>query len=640
MKLTNRQLSVLNRLLNLQFIDNKENIRLKELSDFFEVSEKTVQNDIKCINDYLKERYGVTLRNQHNKGIKVTGKKEDIEKIYEIFQHNILDSYDASASRSDDFRKMMSYIFDSYHYVRIDDLKVFLNTNRRSVSNLLKDLREELALYDISLKTRPHYGMYLYGDEKAIRCCYVDNIYNQIREYQLQNDELLDDNPEKFKNIYHNLFTYIKNKHINLHNTALIKSVILILVSQRRSIRGHEVIFDEKMNAVYQKMQKVIDLSDLNSGLNDNDGKFLEIFLYLNIEYENDDLYAILKNDNDYLINRMIERYALYGISTISNERIIRDDLKNLAAQINLRNVFGIYDNAVDPCVKRIIQKSPLSSAIARIAFSEITAVLNRNPGISVYVRTALTIHSSIRRTPNILKKNSIAVLTPLEKAYGLSLKRRILDRYSNIIKNIEVISLRDLDSLDNYNYLIYSGNYIPDTLDIPIPKLQVDYYFTETDVRNFYEYVVVPSRIYSKAFGKLKSDDYIYEYKYQDIYKLKEFIATFVEDENLKKTVMKYPIDEFSISNDTLSMILFTRNDQDLFSKLIILNRRVYAGKLKFRRVFVYCVRLDGDMIKMKTTEKVMRNMLTISDTDEIVLDKRLDFYDYYVLFKKNRIY
>ena len=234
---------------------------------------------------------------------------------------------------------------------------------------------------------------------------------------------------------------------------------------------------------------------------------------------------------------------------------------------------------------------------------------------------------------------NSIAVLTPIEKAYGDSLRRRILDRYSNIIKNIEVITLKDLNHLERFNYLIYSGNFMLDTINVDIPKLQVDYYFTESDVRNFYEHVVVPSRIYSKSFAKVESNDFISNYDFVSINKLKEDIMIYAKDDSIIKQINNYVIDEYSIFDETMNIVLFTRNSKKMFSKLILLNKKAYVGKLKFRRIFVYCIKLDGDMIKMKTSEKLLRNMMTIEDTDEIVIPKKLDFYDYYIYYKQREV-
>ena len=136
-----------------------------------------------------------------------------------------------------------------------------------------------------------------------------------------------------------------------------------------------------------------------------------------------------------------------------------------------------------------------------------------------------------------------------------------------------------------------------------------------------------------------MESNDFISNYDFVSISKLKEDIMIYAKDDSIIKQINNYVIDEYSIFDETMNIVLFTRNSKKMFSKLILLNKKAYVGKLKFRRIFVYCIKLDGDMIKMKTSEKLLRNMMTIEDTDEIVIPKKLDFYDYYIYYKQREV-
>ena len=634
--LQTRQISIFNRILK-----SEDKISIHDLANFFEISEKTVINDIKCINDYVKEHYHLIVKNKRGYGLYIEGKQEDLEKVEDHFQHRLLDNYDITSRKSDDFKMLMTYIFNCNGYIRIDDIQLYLHTNRRTINNLLKEAKEELALYNINLITKPHYGMYIDGDEIAIRCCYVDNAYNSIKEYQSISDQdvIMNLTIDSFKNLYDKCYKYIQDNDIDMHNTALIKMVIFIMVNKIRTDLGFNYAYDEYQLMIYDKLCEVYDLSGFNIKMNDNDERLIKLYIYASLENNCDDIYQICKEDNDILLKKVFNKLYEYGIVSKANEDIMTSDLKKVVAKINIRKLFNIYEYAVDPSVKRIVRRSPLTCRIARVVNDEIIRYSNINLGTSVYIKLALAIHACIRKTRNIRKMNSIAVLTPIEKAYGDSLRRRILDRYSNIIKNIEVITLKDLNHLERFNYLIYSGNFMLDTINVDIPKLQVDYYFTESDVRNFYEHVVVPSRIYSKAFAKVESNDFISNYDFVSISKLKEDIMIYAKDDSIIKQINNYVIDEYSIFDETMNIVLFTRNSKKMFSKLILLNKKAYVGKLKFRRIFVYCIKLDGDMIKMKTSEKLLRNMMTIEDTDEIVIPKKLDFYDYYIYYKQREV-
>ena len=266
--LQTRQISIFNRILK-----SEDKISIHDLANFFEISEKTVINDIKCINDYVKEHYHLIVKNKRGYGLYIEGKQEDLEKVEDHFQHRLLDNYDITSRKSDDFKMLMTYIFNCNGYIRIDDIQLYLHTNRRTINNLLKEAKEELALYNINLITKPHYGMYIDGDEIAIRCCYVDNAYNSIKEYQSISDQdvIMNLTIDSFKNLYDKCYKYIQDNDIDMHNTALIKMVIFIMVNKIRSDLGFNYDYDEYQMMIYDKLCEVYDLSGFNIKMNDND---------------------------------------------------------------------------------------------------------------------------------------------------------------------------------------------------------------------------------------------------------------------------------------------------------------------------------------------------------------------------------
>ena len=66
--------------------------------------------------------------------------------------------------------------------------------------------------------------------------------------------------------------------------------------------------------------------------------------------------------------------------------------------------------------------------------------------GQFIYIGLSLAVYSTIRKTKNLRKMNDIAILTPSDKESGESLKHRILDRYSNIIRKIDIMAYGSLD--------------------------------------------------------------------------------------------------------------------------------------------------------------------------------------------------
>ena len=55
-------------------------------------------------------------------------------------------------------------------------------------------------------------------------------------------------------------------------------------------------------------------------------------------------------------------------------------------------------------------------------------------------------------------------------------------------------------------------------------------------------------------------------------------------------------------------------------------------------RRIFIHVIHFTSNLIALKTTKKVLRNLTTISDTDEVVLKTSyIDFFNYYIYFRQD---
>lgn len=72
-------------------------------------------------------------------------------------------------------------------YVKSEQVEVALYISKKTLSNTVRALRELLERYQIDIKTRPHYGMYLDGQEKDIRLMMV--LVEGVELYDLSKEE-------------------------------------------------------------------------------------------------------------------------------------------------------------------------------------------------------------------------------------------------------------------------------------------------------------------------------------------------------------------------------------------------------------------------------------------------------------------
>lgn len=643
MKINKRQTALL-----FELISARSPLSYDYLQNYFEVSRRTVREDIKCLNDLLNEDYLIQIQYQSQRGFYlVVDNEEDLEILKNRMNARFSDSWEIENSMVEYYYQIIAYFFTKASYGHMDELSNLLNLNSRTVSNLLKETKERLKKYLLFIEIKPHYGMKIQGRECHFRYCVMDILYRYSSELKNSGAEenlvLFQLDKEEKKKIYNLCLSYIHETGLNLSPTALHKLTYLILISKYRLSLNHFIDLYEDEKKLYKKFSDALKLNCLISKLEeafaysiDEDEECL-YGIYLLIHLENDFQHPLIKEMSESLLNGLLEYCKQYGILKEGKSRDNWEKgLRHVIEQIVLSDAFDLFERSPNAAMKKAGKNSPLSMGIASVCCRYLEEKLNKELSEACFVNLILAVYSCIRQTKNIKRMNSIAVLTPLDKSYGESLKRRILDRYSNIIKNIEVISTADLldERINRFNALLYCGDIETLNLSNDLFKLKVDYYFTEEDVRIFYEKIVVPSRIYKKAFGEIYLEDYKTNYWFSSIKELiQNEIAPCCSEETLKQ-LDYFTVNEYMVFNRTLNIILFVTKDRECFSKLLFLRNTGNVNHTKFVRIFIHAIKLDGDFIKLKTAEKVIRNVTCFKDIENNLLNgKYLDFYDHYIL-------
>ncbi len=640
MQVTHRQMALLYEL--LKFTEPLSN---EYLQNHFEVGIKTIREDIRCLNDIYGPS-GLRINYLHGKGYALLNWPESsMSDLKQRLLKQFGDATEIEGRINENHEQILEYLFSSSHYGRVDELSDFLSLNSRSVSNLLKRCREELSAYQITIKTKPHYGMILSGQEIHIRYCYADTIWNHFNriEHGAKADYFKTrsyfSETEK-RDVMERCIRFIKEKELKLNQIALEKLVFLIMASHQRLFHQHTLSFSEDQIKLYSYLSDCLDIKKLVEAIEQiysfklplEEIMLIKIYLITNLESISFDRFKKLRKETDPILNQLKIELSVIGICSASHNAWINSLYLNLI-QSFIRSKFDVIEQCSDASMKKVVRNSPFSAAIGRLCYRILQRENHHVLGEMVYVRLALAIYSCIRKCKNIKKLNSIAIYTPFDYESGDSLMRRVLDRYSNIIKHIEVISLKDLNTerLSEFNHLVYCGNMIPPGFESEIPALQVDFYFTETDVKNFYEHIVVPTRIYKNGFGKIYYEDYIQNYDFSSFAQFKNWLLK-ESDTSLHSQIIEYQADEYNIVNGVMNILLFTKKQEAAFSKLILLDRKVKIRNTKFNRIYVHAVKVDGDLIKMKTVEKVIRNLTSIEDTEQIIIPEKLDFFTYYI--------
>ncbi|MFT8319837.1 MAG: PRD domain-containing protein [Bacillus sp. (in: firmicutes)] len=149
------------------------------------VSTRTIRNDIRQLNDDLKEI--AAINNEKGKGFSLQVFNQQVfEDLLIQLKTNTNTTYDNSQKR---LASIIDKLITSDEPIILDELAYSMNISRTTLVNELKKAALALQTYSLSIKGKQNNGMYLTGEELHLRFFILDHIFNYLYdEYPLDKD--------------------------------------------------------------------------------------------------------------------------------------------------------------------------------------------------------------------------------------------------------------------------------------------------------------------------------------------------------------------------------------------------------------------------------------------------------------------
>lgn len=180
------QNSRLNELLEY-FLAHKECLSSDKLIKRFHISERTLRNDLRTINNELK-KYHAQILTKRKEGYYLQLDDPSITAFLEKSVKADSDTLDSVDKRINHLIIKMLY---TNNYLNQDDLadEVFVSTY--TVINYIKTIRSILSRYNLTLKAKANLGYKVAGDEADKRKCIFDLLASTYQQYafQFSNDQ-------------------------------------------------------------------------------------------------------------------------------------------------------------------------------------------------------------------------------------------------------------------------------------------------------------------------------------------------------------------------------------------------------------------------------------------------------------------
>ncbi|TDT66990.1 BglG family transcriptional antiterminator [Hypnocyclicus thermotrophus] len=490
-------------------IDNNKSVSLKEISNIFDVSERSIRYDIDNINYFLAKN-GLNQIEKMSKGLfKINETDENLYKIIEILNTRF---YTFSKHERKEYIKSLALF--SIDAIRLHEISETLSVSISTIKLDLKEVKIFLNESKLKLKFLSKIGLVLKGNEEKIRKAQLKFLMEYL---DISKDTLISkirkDETLGYKLIRNELKLYFENFPI--------RDVRIFIKRIERELQT--VISDEAYRVL--QFYLMIALTRLKEGKTivsrEENEKFLKSTKEYNVlikelvhfeqnfnvefnEYEILFLTELFLGSHSYNFNTSF--YENWIEIEISINEIIKDVGKALG--IDLSNDKILFDgllNHLKPAIYRIkndiVLENEISNEVKEL-YDELFDIVKKvcEDKLQIYINKQvpdeeiafLTIHfkTAIDRKANNQKETK-NVMIVCGFGYGSSklLAQKLLERYD--VNVLDTLPYHKFLEIENYNDidLIISTLDVDDKIGYPFPIVKVNPIFSKTDRKKLEEY-------------------------------------------------------------------------------------------------------------------------------------------------------
>lgn len=167
-------------ILELLLLNQQEVIPLSKLVSQFEVSDRTIRNDISLINENISKQHAKIILHR-GKGYQIAFSSEDL--FLQWWKNQKKSSLSINLETSEDRQNYLLYLFlSTKDFLNLEELMDTLFVSKNTFYNYLKVAREVLLNYQLKIYNRPNLGFELIGTEFNKRQAIIDLFIKQDLE--------------------------------------------------------------------------------------------------------------------------------------------------------------------------------------------------------------------------------------------------------------------------------------------------------------------------------------------------------------------------------------------------------------------------------------------------------------------------
>lgn len=476
-----RQITIIKTLLNCK------SITIKELAILCNASYKSIQNDLAAIRKELLKN-GAAISSDSRQGIALEIQEPERFQLY----------YDRELNRNpelltnDDYCNLFLYLLAVRDYVKMDDFMELFYVSRARVSQILKNAKECLSGYLIEIASRPRYGLFLKGDEIAVRQMLVDIIYELEQTAKLELLNRLDPHQEEIcREIKDILNTVLEQSGFSITDASLHEIRMILYASGVRIGLGKHVVYTESETQYLVLSPEYALAASIGRRMEAVGGHpwkqeeivFLAQLLCGRQKYElsKGNRQEYLETDLCRIVERIIRRVReIYGEDFQEDLDLYTSLLGHLIA-LTSRIQTGLYTR--NPLLLQIRKNYPFAFEMAIeaacVIYEESGVFIDENEigYIALYFETALERQNA--------KESGKKILIVCSSGGGLAqlLALKVKNNFGSSIETIETADQNSLKGMDmsRFDYVFTA---VPLEGKIPVPCFEISSILSREDIR------------------------------------------------------------------------------------------------------------------------------------------------------------
>lgn len=457
------------------FITHQEVVETNKLAKEFNISTRTLRNDIQYMNQTL-QPYQLQIIRKRNAGYRLEGEQQQITKILADLATSDEDQLDSADRRINHLITKMLY---TNQYLSMDDLadEVFVSTN--TITNYLKTIRIILQQYQLTLQTRSNWGYRIEGEELNKRQCIIDLITSNYNHYafQFSNEQktLLDHvNLEAIKEI---VLTFNREHHVSFSDYNLKNLILHIALSISRlhvssPITQYEIPYMDSLEELLRPMINLIE-EDFQLQFTAEEKKYIYSHYIsntaelLNPERDISYIHTLV----DHILTFIYESYHF----DLRHDLILEKDLSHHLQSILNAKCYSL--NKKNPILNTIKKNYILSYEITETAIRQVfleepfTLTEDEIGYISLHIGAAIERYFDERQ----LHRKKAMIVYDSGYAVGNFIKSKLYTLFKDKLEILKIIPANEVPACDfRYIDFIISTVLLPEVNRLPVVVVEL----------------------------------------------------------------------------------------------------------------------------------------------------------------------